>query len=56
MKYLVTRVRNQLEAITIEATSSTDAIAKSRKTKRAAWSHIDSKKRHGYKAAAVDTR
>lgn len=53
MKYLVTRVRNQLEGITVDATSSADAIAKSRKTKRAAWSHLDSKKRHGYKADSV---
>lgn len=55
-KYLVTRVRHQLEGITVEATSSSEAIEKSRKTKRAAWSHLDSKRRKGYKAEAVDTR
>ncbi len=54
MKYLVTRVRHQLEGITIEASSSTDAIEKARKTKRKDWSHLDSKKRKSYKAAPVD--
>ncbi len=53
-KYLVTRVRHQLEGITIDATSSADAIEKSRKTKRKNWSHLDSKKRKSYKASAVE--
>lgn len=53
MKYLVTRIRHQLEGITVDATSSAEAIEKSRKTKRVAWSHIDSKRRKGYKAEKV---
>lgn len=55
-KFLVTRIRHQLEGITVDATSASDAIEKSRKTKRAAWSHLDSKRRKGYKAQEVDTR
>lgn len=54
MKYLVTRVRHQLEGITIDATNSADAIEKARKTKRKDWSHLDSKKRKSYKTSSVD--
>ncbi len=53
MKYLVTRIRHVLEGITVEAASSTEAIEKSRKTLRKDWSHIDSKRRKGYKADKV---
>lgn len=53
-KYLVTRVRHTLEGMTVEAGSPTEAIEKSRKTKRADWSHIDSKRRRAYKAEKVD--
>ena len=53
-KFLVTRVRHQLEGITVDASSSADAIEKSRKTKRKDWSHIDSKRRRAYKADKVD--
>jgi len=55
-KFLVTRVRNVLEAITVDAESTSDAIEKSRKTKRAEWSHLDSKRRHNYEAKAVSTK
>lgn len=53
-KFLVTRVRHQLEGITVEAASSTEAIGKARKTKRAEWNHLDSKRRRAYKADKVD--
>ncbi len=52
-KYLVTRIRHVLEGITVEAGSSSEAIDKSRKTLRKDWSHIDSKRRKGYKADTV---
>lgn len=55
-RYHVTRVRSQLEGIVVEASSPTEAIEKSRKTKRADWSHIDSKRRKGYKADEVHSR
>lgn len=53
-KFLVTRIRHQLEGITIEAATSAEAIEKSKKTKRADWSHLDSKRRRAYKAEQVD--
>lgn len=53
-RYLVTRVRHVLEAVTVNAKSPTDAIEQARKTKRAAWSHVDSKRRRAYKAEKVD--
>lgn len=53
-RFLVTRVRHVLEATTVDATSSTDAIEKSRKLNRSEWNHIDSKRRRAYKAEAVD--
>jgi biotin operon repressor len=55
MKYLVTRIRHVLEGITVDATSSSEAIEKSRKTLRKDWSHLDSKRRKGYKAEPVET-
>lgn len=55
MKHTVTRVRHIVEAIVVNATNSADAIEKAKKTKRADWSHLDSKKRRGYKAVAVST-
>lgn len=53
MKYHVTRTRTVNEGIVVDATSSTDAIAKARKTKRKDWSHVESKKRGNYAAAKV---
>lgn len=55
-RYHVTRVRHQLEGTVIEAGSPEEAIEKSRKTKRKAWNHIDSKRRRSYKADEVHTR
>lgn len=55
-RYHVTRVRHQLEGIVVEANSPAEAVEKSRKTKRAAWNHIDSKRRKGYKADEVNSR
>lgn len=54
MRYLVTRVRHVLEAVTVDAASKDEALEKARKTKRADWSHIDSKRRRAYKAEKVD--
>lgn len=53
-RYLVTRVRHILEAVTVEASGSTEAIEKARALKRADWSHVDSKRRRAYKAETVD--
>lgn len=53
-KFLVTRVRHVLEATTVDASSSNDAVEKSRKLNRSEWNHIDSKRRRAYKAEAVD--
>ncbi len=55
-RYHVTRVRHQLEGTVVEAGSPQEAIEKSRKTKRAVWKHIDSKRRRSYKADEVHTR
>lgn len=55
-RYHVTRVRHQLEGTVVEATSPEQAIELSRKTKRSAWSHIDSKRRRSYKADEVADR
>lgn len=52
-KYHVTRQRVVNEAIVLEAASSTEAMAKARKTKRKDWSHVESKKRSGYNASKV---
>lgn len=53
-RYLVSRVRHVVEAISIDASSPEEAIDKARQTKRAEWSHIESKRRRGYKADAID--
>lgn len=53
-KHLVTRVRHVVEGVTVEASSPTEAIEKSRKLARKDWSHIDSKRRRAYKAEALD--
>ena len=50
-KYIVTRSRVVNEAIAIDAVSTSDAITKSKKTKRKDWSHIESKKRTDYVAS-----
>lgn len=55
-RYHVTRVRHQLEGTVVEASSTEDAVEKARKTKRAAWGHIDSKRRRSYKAEEVGSR
>lgn len=55
-KFLVTRIRHVLEATTVEAASQTEAKEKSRKLKRSAWSHLDSKRRRTYKADEVNTK
>ncbi len=52
-KHIVTRIRHVLEAITVDANSAEEAIEAAKKTKRADWSHIDSKRRKGYKADEV---
>lgn len=54
MRYLVTRVRHVLEAITVDASSEEDALALARSAKRSDWSHVDSKRRRAYKAEKVD--
>lgn len=53
-KHLVTRVRHILEGVTVDASSTAEAIEKSRKLPRKDWAHIDSKRRRAYKAEAVD--
>lgn len=53
-KYHVTRQRVVNEGIVVDATSSADAIEKSRKTKRKDWSHVESKKRSGYNAVKTN--
>jgi hypothetical protein len=55
-RFHVTRVRHLLEGIVVEANSAQEAIEKSRKTKRAAWNHVDSKRRRSYKADEVNTK
>lgn len=55
-RYHVTRVRHQLEGTVIAAGSAQEAIELSRKTKRSAWNHIDSKRRKSYKADEVHSR
>lgn len=55
-RFHVTRVRHQLEGIVVEAKTPAEAIEKSRKTKRADWGHIDSKRRRSYEAKQVDTK
>lgn len=52
-KFLITRIRHVVEGITLDAGSADEAVEKSKKTKRAAWSHIDSKRRKSYKAEKV---
>lgn len=54
MRYLVTRIRHVLEATTVDASSESEAIEKSRKMLRNEWSHVDSKRRRAYKADKVD--
>lgn len=54
-KHTVTRVRHIVEAIVVDAASPAEAIVKARKTKRADWSHVESKKRKGYQAVKVVT-
>ena len=53
MKYHVTRSRLVNEGIVVDATSTTDAVEKARKTKRKDWSHVESKKRSNYNAVKV---
>ena len=53
-RFLITRVRHVLEAVTVKAESAAVAIEKSRKLPRKEWNHIDSKKRRAYKAEAVN--
>ena len=55
-KYHVTRIRHVLEGAVVEAPTSTEAIAKSRKLKRKEWNHIESARRRGYKAETVNTK
>lgn len=53
-RYLVSRVRHVLEAITVNANSEEEALKQARSTPRAEWNHIDSKRRRAYKAEKVD--
>lgn len=55
MKHVVSRVRHVVESIVVDAATPEEAIEASKKTKRVDWSHLDSKKRRGYKAHAVAT-
>ena len=50
MKFLVTRSRVVNEAISVDASTASEAIEKSKKTKRKDWSHVESKKRSNYNA------
>lgn len=55
MKHTVTRVRHVVEAMVVDAASPQEAIDKARKTKRADWAHLESKKRKGYQAVEVQS-
>lgn len=54
MNHIVTRVRHVVESIAVDAPNASAAIEKARKTKRKAWSHLESKKRKGYKAVSIE--
>lgn len=54
MKHVVTRVRHVVESIAVDAPTASAAIEKARKTKRKDWSHLESKKRRGYKAIGIE--